>query len=616
MTARERLKQRAQEAQGRINQNQKQTEIKMTEIKSLENELDARERLAERAQKAQKNIEEANKILQAQKEYSIKYYGPYKTHTNTESNVKENTVQESINSKPSSKNRISRNSSKKTTRNAFKEEEENNWLKTPENLKDNLRRFEDGYNFGDVTKTIGETAGETLLDIGATVAELPTRAVKGALSVSEGIAQAGASAIAGAADLIRQDRFANELRKQIANTNPITGGISKVNENLDKYTFTGETLDATSEGIGQALGYWSTGAALGAAKIPSSIPITFGTHVLNMPITAFIAGAGSTAQETYQKANEQLKGIENATWREKVQMSLKIVGGGTIEGIAEGMFGLLGVGGSDITEEIAKNAIAKATTSFEKQLTNVMIAGGAEAAEEFISYLGNWLWNNGIVNNVGNIDYSQNWDWEEVMQQAVTAFLSAGISQGGPSIIQINRTTQNAEKYAEQLVGRPLTTNEKTSIKNNITDMVLGAKQNLEKQSMYPATQKAIDNQVVDETKRRNIEYLKNKYGLNVNQDMTIGNQPTNVIDRLKQKYNLQRYEYNITDTNLKTTPQNNTNFAKTTPINENISQNNVQNVSNLKKTVQNNSTIQGLEDYTEQDIKDLVSDYIEDITN
>lgn len=601
--------------------------------KQKENKTSSRLELAQqRTQELYKQIEEANKISQAQKEYSSKYYGPYQTHTNAESTVKENTTQQTANNKKrydlyeTAKQKNWANSPNPTQRamayqmGLKSDEGESNWLKTPENLKDNLRRFENGYNFGDVTKTIAETTGETLLDIGATVAELPTRAVKGALSVSEGIAQAGASAIAGVSDLVGQDKFANALRKQIANTNPITGGINKFNENLDKYTFTGKTLDSTSEGIGQSLAQMATGYALNAVKIPATIPIKFGKHVLNMPITAFIAGTGSSAQETYQKAEQQLNGIENATWKEKVQMSLKIVGGGAIEGVAEGMFGLLGVGGSDITDEFAKKAISRATTAFDKQLVNIMIAGGGEALEEFISYAGNWLWNNGIVNNLGNIDYSQNWNWDDVMQQMTSAFLSAGISQGGTSIIQTNKATQNAEKYAQQLVGRTLTQDEKNAIKNNVTDMVLGAKQNLEKQSMYPATQKAIDTQIVDETKRRNIEYLRNKYGLNVNQDMTIVNQSTNVIDRLKQKYNLQRDEYNITettpDTNLKTTPQNNTNFAKTTPINENISQNNVQNVSNLQKTVQNNSTIQGLEDYTEQDIKDLVSDYIEDITN
>lgn len=140
------------------------------------------------------------------------------------------------------------------------------------------------------------------------------------------------------------------------------------------------------------------------------------------------------------------------------------------------------------------------------------------------------------------------------------------------------------------------------------------SKQTTEKASMYPEVQKAIDTQLVDETKRRNIEYLKNKYGLNVNQDGTISNQPTNVIDRLKQKYNLQNEEYNIEDTNLKTTPPNNTNLEETGPNTVQLEQNTVQNAQNLEKTVQNNSTIQGLEDYTEQDIKDLVSDYIQDL--
>lgn len=345
-------------------------------------------------------------------------------------------------------------------------------IKPPENLKDNARRFEDGYQFGDVSKTALETVGDIATSAGATAVDLASRPIKGFLSVAEGMSKLGASGIAGIADIAGADDFANKVRRNVAYLNPITGGNEKLEKVVNPYTALGSLSESALEGVGQSVGYLSTSKLLSFGGLSSEIPITVnGRTILKMPVTALLSGAGSSASEAYRRADEQL-GIENLTWRNKVQNVAQIVGGGTIEGISEGIFGLFGVGGSEITDVIANKAVEKASTAFGKQAMKILVAGGGEALEEFFSYAGTWLWDNHFVNKLGEIDYSQNWDWNEVMEEMASAFLSAGISEGGNSSVRINQIYNNVIKESQK-TGTTLTDKQKADIKAQISDLVL-----------------------------------------------------------------------------------------------------------------------------------------------
>jgi hypothetical protein len=395
-------------------------------------------------------------------------------------------------------------------------------LKVPENMKDNLRRFKDGYQFGDITATALENFSDSATTLGSTALEIPTRIAKGIFSVSEGMANAGASAIAGAADLIGQDEYANALRKRIAVGTPFTKTHNLLESTADKLntnSFSGKLLDSATEGVGQSGGQMAVGAALGKF---GEVPIKFGDHVLNMPTTAFATGMGSAAAETYAKADEQLGGLENATGKEKLQMALRILGGGAIEGTTEGLFGLLGVGGTDITDEFAQKAVARAENAFQKQLTKILVAGGGEAAEEFISYAGNYLMDN-YANKFGKLDFSEKWNWDDVMQEMASAFISSGISQGATSAIQINKVTQNAVQLAETEQGRQLTPQEISEIRNSVADEVLGAREELE--SLHKDTNISENSSNIDQISQKNVQNVSN---LESNQQMSISDEQNN----------------------------------------------------------------------------------------
>lgn len=199
--------------------------------------------------------------------------------------------------------------------------------------------------------------------------------------------------------------------------------------------------------------------------------------------------------------------------------------------------------------------------------------------------------------------------WEAFSSSIIPSLMFAGINVGASNVISyvdkqmtansVNKQIDNlANKQIEQIENTDLSMVEKISLINEVKKQQIQAKNNFTTEInkfevKYPEKYKAIDAQIVNKNVNKNLDELRTKYNVEITPDGT-----TNLLDRLKIKYNV----------------QNGTNFEKTSPNTVQLDENNVQNALDFKKTVQNNSTIQGLEDYTEQDIKDLVSDYIQNL--
>jgi hypothetical protein len=338
----------------------------------------------------------------------------------------------------------------------------NSIVKTPEIMKDNLRRFEDGYNFGDVTKTGLETVGDTVLTVGGTAGDIVLNAAKGVLSVPENMAKAGASAVAGVADLAGADDWANNIRRNVAYKNIYTDPTQKAIDFVDKASIAGTPIDNIASGIGQVGGTVATTYALGKAGLD---------HVGFMPTTAILQGAGAGATEAYQRADASV-GLENMTWKEKLQNALKIGGSAALAGTAEGIFGLFGVGGTPFTTKIGNALINKASTPMLKVLTKMGYSGLGEAGEEFLEYIGNVGLNN-LINKFGATDYSTEFDGKEIAKEALTSFIVSAITQGGSSSIQMRNIANQQISQIEKELGRKLTPNEIKKVANNIADQLL-----------------------------------------------------------------------------------------------------------------------------------------------
>lgn len=247
------------------------------------------------------------------------------------------------------------------------------------------------------------------------------------------------------------------------------GDPVKVPDDYEKSSLMGEYAEKVTELVGYGLSLAYGGAKLsGATKTAKVGTSTFGAtanagniginiagKTLNIPTLALAAGMASGLEEANQK--EDVSELERWT---------KALSSGAIEGITEGMFSMLKVGGitNEAGQEIFDVAASKLASNFKSQLAKTLTAVGVKATgesiEELISYGANYLVDNGIIDKLGQADFSKEWDWGEVAEQMALAFVSAGISQGGSTVIETNSAIQAAE---EQL-GRKLTPEEKALV--------------------------------------------------------------------------------------------------------------------------------------------------------
>lgn len=411
-------------------------------------------------------------------------------------------------------------------------EEDQPWykriLKGSEAFDDNLRRFDDGYNFGDITKTGLETILDTGATIGATTLDVGANLVEGFAGIGQEAARLGATGVAQVVDWAGNDEWAKQIRTNVATLNPITDPINKFQSAVDPYSVSGHYADETAKLVGFTGGMVAGSSVLGGA---STIPVTVGKATLRVPTLALVTGAGSAAQESY--SNKDI--IDDDKWTDDVQAWTNILGGGAIEGISESLFGMFGVGGNEITDQIANKVVGKIGSSAGKILAKMGISATGEAAEEFISYAGNWLLDNGIVDKMGEADFDKEWDWSEVGEQMALAFASAGITQGGGSIVQVQQQTNVAVQEAEKQLGRKLTNEEKTSIKNQVAEYVLHEGNTDNEQAVLDKVVEARFNEEIKskELSTREQTKLRNKITEEVQADMEKGLVDTDTIESI-----------------------------------------------------------------------------------
>lgn len=367
--------------------------------------------------------------------------------------------------------------------------------------------FDDGYNFGDVTKTILGTATDITQDVS-----------KGILKVVEAPLDIGTNAVASGVGLF-SDKTANKIRdfadkdlsenlSNIAsNVNPVgivsnlvngtpeniinpTGieydkdksfienyktGMKKTfiddvdTNDYEESSLSGYYADKTTELVGYGLGMifggkalsGATGTAsigsktLGASANAGNIGLSLAGKTLNIPTLAITGGMASGLEE----ANSKEGVTELERWS-------KATSSGLIEGISEGLFGMFGVGGikneagKEIFDAIGEKGAKLFSSRAGKVLANAGIKSLGETAEEFISYTLNYFADNGIIDKLGEADFNNEWDWSEVGEQMALAFASSLIMQGGGSVIENNSAIAEAEKQ----LGRKLTAQEKATV--------------------------------------------------------------------------------------------------------------------------------------------------------
>lgn len=298
-------------------------------------------------------------------------------------------------------------------------------LQAPETFKDNLDRFDDGYNFGDITGTIGETLWDTGKTILGTGADIGTSLVKGVSDIGQGVAKLGSGGVAQVADWVGKDEYADKVRNRIA------GKDKETNELLNKYTpsgimknwndkvegssVIGETGDKVFESVGYIGGIAATGGIAGSGAATA---------------TMFGNATGNALGESYQKENAE-------DW----QAWTKAIGSGTIETVSERLFGIFGKSGLD--KAVANKVSSKLTSGMAKAFARQGIQATGEALEEFISYAGNQGLDliidkaNEVTGGTG-ANFKEDWNWEDLGEQMAVAFLASGTIGSGANVASIS----------------------------------------------------------------------------------------------------------------------------------------------------------------------------------
>lgn len=282
-----------------------------------------------------------------------------------------------------------------------------NWGK---NLFKKPKAFEDGYQIGDVSKTVGSS----LADAGMNV-------FTGATNLVEGVVKLPLQGVAQVIDWAGSDRVANNLRSFLSDTNPETTSMlsPKLNDWREKYfernSVFGNSSDQVASGIGTTIG--SAGLQpLGSATVGK---------LKDIPIGMGLSEMGNSVTENFNK-----EGVTDA------QAWLNGAGKGTVSAISESIFGAFGVGGSELDDVLVKKATQNLNSQLAKGMAQLGIKAGGEAAEEFLEYAGGYLTNlaTDMISQGKGAKFYEEWNSDEVLQSMLSSFVSTGITQSGGTI--------------------------------------------------------------------------------------------------------------------------------------------------------------------------------------
>lgn len=274
------------------------------------------------------------------------------------------------------------------------------------NIFQKPKAFDDGYDFGDVTKTILGSAADAGLNAYNAVA-----------SMMEGIPKLAGAGIAQVADWAGNDEFADSMREQISDPNNDAFLSPKVNEFREKYIEPYSVLGSSSDKVASGIG--STIGASALSVIPGVGNVSLGK--MNVPLGMGIAEMGNSVAENYSK--------EDVT---DAQAWLNGAGSGVVSAISEGIFGAFGVGGSELDDVLVKSATKNLKSQLAKSMAKTGIKAGGEAAEEFLEYAGGYLTNLATdeISQGKGAQFFEEWNNDELFDNMASAFISTSLSQG------------------------------------------------------------------------------------------------------------------------------------------------------------------------------------------
>ena len=280
------------------------------------------------------------------------------------------------------------------------EKEERTWFKSG--------AFDDGYQFGDVTKTILGTAGDAAVGM-----------AKGIGYIAEGVGDLASYGGAYVADKLGFDDTADNIRKRTQDsvTDMMFGGLEKA---TDKYSVLGDRSDSVAQGLGQVASIIVTGglggmAGLGAVGTTALTTGLMGASSMGSGISeAYIGGATDEEAATYGL----IKGVVDA--------GSELIFGGlgkTVKalGISKGL--------SSLDDMFAQKLASRITNRVAKNFVEYGVKASAEGVEEVLAGIGSAVAKK--LTYMKEEELSALIKDENLLEQFVAGAVTSGVAQFG-----------------------------------------------------------------------------------------------------------------------------------------------------------------------------------------
>ena len=303
--------------------------------------------------------------------------------------------------------------------------------------------FSDGYQFGDVSKSIGATALSTFNNM-----------VKGVAKLGEGISDWTSNRIADIVEATGDKDNANRIRKNVLQNDTDNNIVTKtIKDVTDKDTLLGEKGQNFVQQLSRTGFQAAIGAGAGVLGTAAATAATTGT--------TFISSSGSgeveALNEQYNKAikdgyNSGIEEYLNSEEGKKARGKSAIYGhlAGAIEAGTEAMFAGLGkwtdaIGygksGLGLDDKIAKSLSNKVSSTLAKNLIQYGVKAGGESVEELVGGIGQAI--------AQKLTYKQDEGLGQLIkdQNIPEAMLSAFVSSAIMQAPGMYSTTKNGQDF-------------------------------------------------------------------------------------------------------------------------------------------------------------------------
>lgn len=378
--------------------------------------------------------------------------------------------------------------------------------------------FKDGYDFGDITKTV--------LDTGAT---LGTEVTKGVANIGENIGDLASYGIAGVADLLGEDEYADKVRKN-AQVSLVDKYTKPLSSKIDKNSILGSKGKEMAQSLGYVAGTAAIGTATGGTAGILGKTAEGAAKAANIATTAttFASSMGSGVTEAYQNG---------ATDQEALAY-------GIISGIGEAgselMFGGLGkvfgkVGfnptGGALDEVIVQGLSRNIKNKMVKTLVQSGLMATGEGIEEVVS---------GVVSAIGKkATFMKEEDLKNILkdenlaEQFWMGTLTSVIAQAPSTISSIKNKTDylTGEKW-------------ETTQKNKTPELPQNVQNNIEQQTIQTDT-KTTQNQNMSQISDTNENNLKNTAINEINNSKISEQAKKDMLNAINSMENVDEESYN-----------------------------------------------------------------------